>query len=370
MPFTLKKAGLLSPKTLRNQIVKDFDNAERRNGDGVASTQDVFPLVELGSSTETYYTEHGGVGRMRPTGLASESPVTDLADLEEKDVTVNAYKSKVSPEKGVDTDLNSNREIKRLFEASATRLREEISMTRDTVAWRGDEEIDGLIGMHGDSAHPEIPSDNVITPATRYTEHDTATPHQDVMYGEYLLDEEGYAQNVGPVTAFMSPSAIYDMKLNADLANRFTGVETQGLTESQVANILEVDRVQKVRIKVPREDANGGYIDENGNSVAAAKDAKWDNILEPYNPDLGRTVRNIVINMPGQQTAMMPWFADRLAEHASNAPPGGQFAVDRNAGIMTQTWTSNDPVVSWLKCGMEIGIHITRGANHVVIQDC
>ena len=374
MPFTLKKAGLLRPDTLREEIVRDFDNNERRTGDGVVSTQEVFPLVELSSSRETYFTQHGGTGPMQATGLSSESPITDLEDLGQRDVTVNAYKSKVSPEKGVDTDLNSDEEIYRLFAAAANHLREQVAMTRDVIAWRGDAVIDGMIGQYGNTPHPDIPTDNLISPATSYSDHANATPQNDVMRAEYLLDEYGFAgESSGQVTMYAPPSALYDFKLNADLSDRFSGVEVQGLTEDQVANILPVDRVRKVRIKVPRANANGEFIDADGNVAQTPRDAVWDNILEPWDPSAnagaGGKRRNILVGLPGQASAMMPWYADRLAEHADNAPPSGQFAVDQNAGILTQTWTEHDPAVSWLKVAQELGLHLQRPQNWVVIRN-
>lgn len=370
MAFTLKKAGLLSPKTLRNEIVQDYSFTDHQTGDGVASAMTVFPTVELSSSKETYFRRNGARTPMVGSSLTSESPISDIEDLTEDDVTVSAYKEKISPEKGVDTDLNSEVEILRLFQEAAAVLREDIALTREVVCWRGDNTIDGMIGRYGTSAHPALSSSHVIVPDAPYTDTAASTPQSDFQMAQYLISEDGIGlDQAGSLTAYCSPSMLLNLKQNDDLETRFSGVEVQGLTQDQVSAVLPFDSIETVRVKVPRKNANGQLINEAGQAVRKPADAAMDNILEPYDPAQGRQVRNVVIGRPGEVSAFMPWFADRLAEHADNAPPGGQFDVDRSTGIMTQTWTDHDPVVSWLKVAQEIGFHIPRPDNWVVLQD-
>lgn len=370
MAFTLKKAGLLSPKTLRNEIVQDYDFAARRQGDGVASAMSVFPTVELGNARETFYRRNGARTPMVSTGLTSESPVSDIEALTEDEVSVKSYKEKISPEKGVDTTVNSEREIFRLFEEAANVLREDVALTREVICWRGDDTIDGMIGRYGTTAHPALNDSHVLTPATPYSTTDTSTPQADFQLSQYLIDEDGLAlDQAGTLTAYCAPSVLLDLKQNADLETRFSGVEVQGLTQDQISAVMPFESIQTVRVKVPRKNANGQLVNEQGTPVRNPADAVMDNILEPYDPSQDRQVRNIVIGRPGQVSAFMPWFADRLAEHADNAPPGGQFDIDGSTGLLTQTWTEHDPVVSWLKVAQEIGFHVQRPDNWVIVQD-
>ena len=370
MPFTLKKAGLLSPKLLRNEIVTDLDQAARREGEGVANTQEVFPMQQLDADREVYYREHGGVAPMQPVSLDSESPIMDLQDIDEDDVTISPYKAKVSPEKGANTKLNSVNEIRDLYQYAAQRLRQNVKVTRDLVAWQGDENIDGMIGPDGITPHPSLRDDHVITPDVPFSDQTNSSPQQHFQMAELLIDEDGSAlDTAGPMTAYMTPSMLYDLKLNADLSDRFTGVEVQGLTQNQVANILPFDRIRKVRMQVPRMDDLGRPVDAAGNPVDDPQDAEYDNVLEPYDPVADTTRRNILIGTPGNVSAFMPWFSQRLSEMAQNAEPTGQFAVDNNAGIVTQTWTDTDPAISWLKVAQEIGLEVIRPNNFVLMQD-
>lgn len=370
MPFTLKKAGLLSPKLLRNELVTELDQDARRQGDGVANTQEVFPMQQLDADREHYYREHGGVAPMQPVSLDSESPIMDLQDITEDDVTISPYKAKVSPEKGANTKLNSVREIRDLYQYAAQRLRQNVRVTRDLVAWQGDENIDGMIGPDGVTAHPSLRDDHVITPATPFSDHSTSSPQQHFQMADLLIDEDGSALNqAGVTTAYMTPSMLYDLKMNSDLSDRFTGVEVQGLTQNQVESILPFDRIRKVRMQVPRMDDLGRPIDEAGNPVDDPADAAYDNVLAPYDPATGENKRNILIAAPGPVSAFMPWFSERLSEMAQNAEPTGQYAVDNNAGIVTQTWTDTDPAISWLKVAQEIGLEVIRPNNFVLMQD-
>lgn len=366
MAFTLSKADQISPKTLRNEIVRDLDN---RNRTGALIATDVFPLVELSDSEETYFTMDGAEMPMPRGDLQSESAVVDMEDLDEAQIDVETFKAKIAPEKGANTELNSDQEILNLFEAASDTLRLRLELARELVAWQGYGGIDGMIGSEGTTAHPDIPTEHVITGATAFSDTANAEPQQHFTDAEFYISDNGELVDAGSITGYLSPSALRDLKQNQDLQDRFTGVETQGLTEDQVASILPVDNLEVVRTQVVRTNANGEPIDADGNVVEAPGDAAKDNVLEPWNETQGDTVRNIVIGTPGEQFAFIPWFADRLAEHAQQAPPGGDFAVDMGNGFMTQMWTENDPLVTWMKIAQEIGFHVHRPRNWAIIQD-
>ena len=365
MAFTLSKADTISPKTLRNEIVRDLDNQNRQNA--LIATE-VFPLVELSDSEETYFTMDGAEMPMPRGDLAAESSVVDMEDLDEDTIGVETFKAKISPEKGADTELNTDQEILNLFEAAADTLRLRLEIARSLVAWQGYGGIDGMIGSDGATAHPDIDASHVFTSLTSFDQTGSATPQNGFIDATFQIEDDGdMLDSAGQITAYMSPSTLRDLKKNDDLESRFSGVETQGLTEDQVANILPVDQIQVVRTQVVRTNTNGEPIDGSDNVVSDPGNAVKDNILEPY--DGSNQVRNVVIGAPGRVSAFMPWFADRLAEHGEQAPPGGDFAVDMGNGFLTQMWTENDPLVTWFKIAQEIGFHVHRPDNWAILQD-
>jgi hypothetical protein len=367
MAFTLSKADTISPKTLRNEIVRDLDNQNRQNA---LIAPQVFPLVELSDSEETYFTMDGGEMPLPRGDLASESIVVDMDDIDESTIDVETFKAKISPEKGADTELNTDQEILNLFEAASDTLRLRLDLARSMVSWRGYGGIDGMIGSEGATAHPDIDASHVFTPATAFSDTANSNPQNTFIDAEFQISNDGdMLDQAGQVTAYMSPSLLRDLKKNDDLESRFSGVDTQGLTEDQVTNILPVQNIQVVRTQVVRTDTNGQPIDGSDNVVDDPGNAVKDNILEPYDASAGNTVRNVVIGAPGQVSAFIPWFADRLAEHGEQAPPGGDFAVDMQNGFLTQMWTENDPLVTWFKIAQEIGFHLHRPDNWAVIQD-
>lgn len=365
MAFTLSKADTISPKTLRNEIVRDLDNQNRQNA--LIATE-VFPLVELSDSEETYFTMDGGEMPLPRGDLAAESTVVDMNDIDEDTIGVETFKAKISPEKGANTELNTDQEILNLFEAAADTLRLRLEIARSLVAWQGYGGIDGMIGSDGATAHPDIDASHVFTSLTAFSDTANSTPQDAFTDAEFQITNDGDELDMaGQVTAYMSPSTLRDLKQNDDLEGRFSGVETQGLTEDQVANILPVDRIQEVRTQIIRTDANGQPVDDSGNVVEDPGNAAKDNILEPH--DGSGNVRNVVIGAPGRVSAFIPWFADRLAEHGEQAPPGGDFAVDMGNGFITQMWTENDPLVTWFKIAQEIGFHLHRPDNWAILQD-
>lgn len=364
MTFTLADADLLSPKTVRNEIVRDIDNMSRM--DGLAAT-DVFPLVALSDSEEKFYKMDGIRTGMQPAGLTSESPVGNIGKLTQDNITVSTYKQKISPEKGVDTELNTDEEILRLFEASADFLREDLMLTRERITWQGDSNVDGMIGSGGTTAHPDLDSSHVLTSTGDYSTQTTEI-QGDFMEADFQITDDGTAlSEAGTLTAYMSPSVMYDLKQNDDLESRFGGVEVQGLTDEQVASVLPFDNIETVRTKLVRTDSNGQPVDDTGSVVNDPTNAAVDNVLEPHNGTEQK--RNIVIGAPGEVSGFIPFFVDRLSEMADNAPPSGDMSVDTTNGFMTQTWTQNDPAVSWFKIAQEVGFHLMRPDNWVVIQD-
>ena len=365
MAFTLSKADTISPKTLRNEIVRDLDNQNRQNA--LIATE-VFPLVEMSDSSETYFTMDGAEMPMPRGDLAAESAVVDMEDIDESTIGVETFKAKISPEKGANTELNTDQEILNLFEAAADTLRLRLEIARSLVAWQGYGGIDGMIGSDGATAHPDIDTSHVFGSLTAFSDTANSTPQNAFTDAHFQITNDGdMLDSAGQITAYMSPSTLRDLKQNDDLEGRFSGVETQGLTEDQVANILPVDRIQEVRTQVVRTDANGQPVDDSGNVVSDPSNAAKDNILEPH--DGSSNVRNVVIGAPGQVSGFIPWFADRLAEHGEQAPPGGDFAVDMGNGFITQMWTENDPLVTWFKIAQEIGFHLMRPDNWAILQD-
>lgn len=347
-----------------NRIVRQLSQMD---DSGRLITNDIFPLVELSDTTEKHFTMDGIRPGMTQTALSSESPVGDIESLDERDVTVETFKKKINPEKGVDTELNSQVEILNLFNAVSDALMEDVLITRAQIAWRGLGPLDGMVGQDGQNAHPEIDSDHVATPGTAYSDTNNSSPINDFIDAEFRINENGSRLGeAGPMTTYLSPSVLRDLKLNNDIQSEYDN--TRALTQEQLADAFQLDTIRVVRTKLVRRNDNGQPIDENGDIVDDLEDAARDNVLEPYDTNAGENRRNILIGAPGQVSAFMPWFLDRLSEYGS-AAPNGEISVDATNGWMTQTWAQNDPVVSWFKAAQEIGLHVTRGDNWYVIQD-
>lgn len=364
MAFTLQNANLNSPEALMNTIVRRINQLE---DDARLITNDVFPLVELSDVEEKHFTMDGMRTGMTRTAIASESPVGDVERLGERDVTVETYKKKIQPEKGVNTSLNSQEEILNLFNAVADALMEDVLLTRARIAWRGDDHVEGLIGAEGTDAHSEIPSTHIATPGTAYSDTANATPITDFVDAEFRITDDGSALGqAGQITAYVSPSVLKDLKLNDDIQEQYENV--RALSEDQLADALQLDGFQVVRTKITRTNADGEPIDSDGNVVEDPQDAARDNVLEPYDAGAETNRRNVVVMAPGQPTAFQPWFLDRLAEHG-DAAPSGDVSIDATNGWMTQTWTENDPLVTWFKAAQEVGFHVMRGENIYVVQD-
>jgi len=364
MAFTLQDANLHSPEAVMNRIVRQIDQME---DDGRLVTNDIFPLVELSDTQEKHFTHVGVRPGMRETAIASESPVGDIEGLGERDVSVDTFKKKIQPEKGVNTELNTQQEILNLFNAVSDALMEDILLTRATMAWRGQGTVDGLVGPQGATAHPEIDSTHVRTPGTAYSDTANSTPIADFIDAEFRINEDGSALGqAGSMTAYVTPSILRDLKLNDDIQSEYDNV--RALDQDQLSDAFQLDRIRVIRTQVARTNDSGVPLDSDGNQVDRFEDAARDNVLEPYDPVAGERIRNVVVMPPGQVTAFQPWFLDRLAE-MGGASPTGDVSMDSTNGWMTQTWTEPDPLATWFKAAQEVGFHVMRGDNIYVIQD-
>lgn len=364
MPYTLRDANLHSPEAVMNRMVRQINQME---DDNRLVTTEVFPLVELSDSTERHFTMNGVRPGMRQTSLASESPVGDIEGLDERDVTVDTFKKKIQPDKGVDTELNGQQEILNLFNAASDALMTDVLLTRAEMAWQGLGDIDGMIGQDGQTAHPDIPTAHVRSPGTSYDDTDNSSPITDFIDAEYGISERGtMLGQAGPMTAYLSPSTLRDLKLNSEIQSEYENV--RALSQEQLTDAFQLGAIRVIRTQVVRRNAAGQPIDEAGNPVDDLGDAAQDNILEPYDADDDTQRRNIVVGAPGQVSAFMPWFLDRLQERG-NVAPTGDVEVDASNGWLTQSWTEPDPLVTWYKVAQEIGFHMTRGTNWFIIQD-
>lgn len=366
MNFSLADAEELTPKRIQGMIVREIDQMD---GNDTYQATNYFPMFRLGSVKELYHRQSGKVSPMSGTSLVSESKVAGLEDLEEDELNITTLKRKISPEKAVDTTLNSQQQILNIAEYVANNLLESLMMSRSMMAWRAWNGVEGMIGEDGLSPHPKIPTtnDHIQSPSTEFSQTDTATPHDFFMRAAEAIDTDGSGfNNLGPVTAVMSPSVMWDLFANDNLEDRFSGVSTQVIDDiSKLSQVIPVN-IEIVRTKVPRTNDNGEPLDDAGN-VVELPEATFDNILEPW--DGTERIRNIVIGTYGQDAALMPWMTDRLADHLDNIPPGGDFSVDASNGYMIQSWTTHDPIISWRKIAQEIGFEMIRGENFAIIQD-
>lgn len=374
--LTFAEAGLRSPKTLREEIVQDVDQLDFITGtEAMASANSEFATVNLDAPEESYFTIGGAAGPMSHTPYASESPIGTLGDLDEESVTTKGYKEKLAPEKKTDAKLNSENEILSLYRWAARQLRAATFLTREQIAWRGDDVNDGFIGTDGQTPHPDLPSNHIIQPGTAWSDTANSTPYDAISTAALLLKQtqQGFFdQNISiQPRIYYSPGVWHDLKNNADMKDRFSGVEVRGLTGEQVEQLIdsEIPNTREVRAQLPRTDANGNYLDEDGNIVEDVDNAVMDNVLEPYDPSAGTVRRNVVIGRPGP-TAMFPWFGDNMGDfNEPDAPETPNVAFDNQRGFGTQTWMTNDPRTTWLKAFQDIGFHLQLPEHWVVIQD-
>lgn len=376
--INLAKAGLLSPKTLREEIVRDIGQMEAINGDGrTASASSEFPVINLDAPEETYFTIGGAVAPMDPIDRDSESPLGTLGDIEEDSISTSYYSEKLMPEKETDAKLNSEREALSLFRWAAMNLRTAILLARERYCWQGDSEVEGLIGQNGDDAHDDIPSDNVLTPSTSWSDTENADPYGNISSLTLELQEANQTffdanVDISP-RGYFSPRTWHDLKNNDDMKGRFDGVEIRRLNSEQVERLIddELPEIRIVEVQIPRTDNQGNYLDEEGNIVDKVDDAAMDNVLEPYDPQAGEQKRCVVVGKPGASSAFQPWFEDNVGPFDDADAPGydGEFALDETRGFATHTKLETDPETTVLRAFQDVGFHLHLPDHWGVIQD-
>jgi hypothetical protein len=350
------------------ETVDQMERIEMGDGQQYASAMSEFPLINLVDPTESYYTYDGVTGRMHPTSFDAESPVGTIDLPSKEDITIQSYKEKFNPSKGVETHLSGIPFS--AFARAVSKLQLKIFFTREQIAWRGDEAVDGLIGQYGASAHPDIESDHVINVATAWSDSANAAPYDDIESLAFEIVNNGYLggnQQVLP-NIYMGAETLRDLKQTDDMEGRLPSTNYQQVTTEALANLIteNVNNILPVMVYAPREDADGNFIDANGNVVDDADDAAMDNILEPYDPGSGSVQRNVVIGRPGAASAFFPWFLDRLQEREGDVP--GEMSIDPNNGFFTQVWNSADPIATYFAAKQEVGFSVTRGENWGVLR--
>lgn len=369
-PATVRQADLLRPEVIRNEIESTTDQMERINlGDGYASAQNTFPLVNLDDPTEAWYTFGGSAGPMSPTSFDTESPVGTLDAPDKDNLAIQSYKEKFNPDKGAETAYGDTPYS--VFARATQKIQQKIYLTREQVSWRGDSALDGLIGQFGTSPHPEI--ETTITDGTAWSDSTNATPIDEIDTVNYETTANGFFGNGVPPapTLYLSPSVLRDLKQSDQMQNVLGANDMQRVTTDAVNEIFdeEIGGIQRVMVQLPRKNSDGNYVDDDGNVVEDIDDAAHDNVLEPYDPGAGAQVRNAVIGRFGPGTAYFPWFLDRLTERMDGADLRGEVSIESNEGYFVQRWSDEDPITSWLKGAMEIGFHIRRGENIGIIND-
>jgi hypothetical protein len=363
---SVRNADLLRPEVIRNEIQSTTDQMERINlGDGYASAQNTFPLVNLDDPTEAWYTFGGSAGPMRPTAFDAESPVGTIEVPDKRNVNIQSYKEKFNPDKGAETHYSNTPYS--VFARAVQKIQQKIFLTREQVTWRGDSAIPGLIGQHGTDPHPELLSQNVISDGTDWSDSATAEPIAEIEDINYETTANGFFGEGIPAAPvlYAPPSVLRDLKRTEEMRDVLGYDGIQRVTMDAVSDIFdeELGGIQRVMVQLPRTDALGNYVNADGDVVDSIDDAAHDNALEPYDPDTGEQVRNVIIGRMGPSTAYVPWFLDRLTERLDGADMRGEFSVEGNEGYFVQRWSDEDPVASWIKGAMEIGFEIHRPEN-------
>ncbi len=371
MPPTQRNARELRPDVLRNEIIEFVDQMERIEVDTdnrYASALTEFPLVDLDHPEQEWYVMDGVRSPLKGVSYSAESPVGSLDMPERDEVTVQAYKKKYRPDKGAETEFSQTPFS--LYMRAAAVLRTEIFLTREQITWRGDEYVDGLIGQFGDSPHEDIPTDHVFDSLTAWSDSTNSTPYQDLLDAAYEVRNNGVFFGEAEPNVYAPPSVLRDAKRSDDMEQRLQGVQLKSVTTGDIQRLVdeEIGEIKEVLVYVPRTNAEGRYLDADGNVVDDADEAVQDNILEPFDPATSSVIRNVVIGRPGAASAYIPWFSERLLERADNAPDPGEISVDDANGFFTQTWNDHDPITPNFKAGQEIGFKIQRGDNWAVLN--
>lgn len=371
---TTREADLLRPEVIRNEVVETVDQMERiqlAEESGFASALNTFPVVNVDDPQEAWYTYDGATRPMEPSEPDAESPIGTLSLPSKENIETQAYKKKYNPEKGVERRLSDVPFS--VHRRAVEKLQLKIYLTRELISWRGDRSIDGLIGVEGQTAHPEIPTDHVITAGTSWSDEVNSDPIDELGTLAYETTANGFYGNGVPPrpNIYLSPSTLRDLKQNDEMENRLSGVRIQNITRDLISEVIDEDlgAIRRVMVQVPREDANGNMIDENGNGVDDADDAAQDNVLEPYDPSAGTQIRNVVVGRPGAASAYFSFFLQDLLETMDGVDVPGEMAVDDNEGFVVQRVGDWDPIGSWLKGMQQLGFEVPRGENWGVVRD-
>ncbi|NUC71702.1 hypothetical protein HTZ84_05160 [Haloterrigena sp. SYSU A558-1] len=372
---TFQNTDGLTPEVLRNTMVETINQMDRinvSNDEGYASALTVFPMVNMNAPKEGYYTFGGVSGGMPAAAPDAESPLGALTLPSKTSYDTHSYKRKVNPKKELEAELDSANAPFSLFNYGASYLNAETFIRREIVTWRGDENIDGLIGPNGADPHPDIESEgNAYTSLTSWDDHAGATPYQDVLDIAHNIKTQGrFMGNENRPPLFAGPDVIRDLRLNEDLQDRLGITRDTTLNTADISGLMsdDISSIREVAVQVPRTNANGEFIDEEDNVVDEAEDAVMDNILEPYDPDSGTKNRNIVIGMPGVESAFMPWYLNKLTQLADQAPMTSSLSVDSERGFLTQMWNDDDPISTYMAAKQDIGFHLRRPQNWAVAQ--
>ena len=369
---TVSNADLLRPEVVRNQMVETADQMERiEMGDqqGYASAMSTFPMVNLDDPREAYYTYDGVTDAMPPTGFDAEGELMSVDLPDKENVEIEGYKQRFNPKRGIETHTSGLPFS--VYRRGVSKLNTKIWLTRELVAWRGDESIDGLIGRFGNSAHPDVDADGTVTAvSTGWDDSANATPYSDIEDAAFGIVNNGRMTGgqVQP-TVFVGPTTLRDAKQTEDMEGRLPTDRYQRVTDEAIADILSDDvmDVRTVLVYYPRTNADGEFIDENDNVVDDATEAAHDNILEPYDPVNDVVRRNAVIGRPGAGSAYFPWMLDRLTEDVGPGDLPGEMSVDEQNGFLAHVYKdfSRNTYVS---AEQEIGFEVQRGENWAILS--
>jgi hypothetical protein len=365
-------ADRLRPEVIRNEIRETSDQMERINlGDGFASAQDTFPLVNLSDPSEAWYTFSSTAGPMNPTSFDAESPVGTVEVPDTDRLEIHSYKEKWNPDKGAETHYGRNTPYS-VFARIVQKAQQKVYLSREQFTWRGDSKNDGLIGQFGDNPHPDLPSTHVISDGSDWSDAETASPIGEIDHLNYETTANGFFGDGVPSapTMYASPSVLRDLKGADQMKDVLGANDMQRVTTDAVGEIFdeELGGIQRVMVRLPRTDADGNWINEDDEVVDDIDEAAHDNVLEPYNPETGEQVRSVIIGRMGPGTAFVPWNLDRLQERMDGAEMKGEASIENNEGYFIHRWSDEDPITSWLAVKMENGFHISRPENISVIQ--
>lgn len=369
---TIRNVDLLRPEVVRNQMletVDQMDYIELGNQQQYASAMSTFPTVNLDDPTESYYTYDSVTDAMEPVGFDAEPPLMSIDLPDQADINVEGYKEAFNPKKGVETHASGLPFSP--FQRGVSKLNVKTFLTRELITWRGDGAVEGLIGPNGDDPHSDLPTDNVRPASTAWSDDVNATPSEDIEDLAFDIVTNGQlgSGDVLP-NIYMGPRTLKDLKRTEDMEGKLPENRYQRVTQDAVQDILseEIGNIFTVMVYYPRTNANGEFLDADGNIVEKAKDAAKDNILEPYDPGTDTVRRNVVLGRPGAGSAFIPWFNDRLTEDVGPGEVNGQMSVDQQNGFLTYVYKDNITRNTYVSAEQEIGFKLLRPENWGLIS--